>query len=156
MKSRELSRQLQRLASLFDRTQEACGDNVEIRSHWAKYLCILVAGFLENSIEEVYSAFVRKAASESVQNYAVSQLSKIHNPKTNRFLEIAGLFRKSWSEELEQFVNEGGRREAIDSIMQNRHQIAHGQHSGVTIVRVRDYLNKSIEVVEFIENQCGL
>ncbi len=156
MKSRELNAQLQRINSVFDRSREACGDRVEMLAHWAKYLCVLSAGFLENALREIYSEFVQSAASEPVQNYAISRLSKIQNPKTQRFIEVAQSFKKSWGEELAAFVNEEGRREAIDSIMQNRHQIAHGQNSGVTVTRVREYLDKSVGVIEFIEKQCGL
>jgi len=47
-------------------------------------------------------------------------------------------------------------RDAIDAIMANRHLIAHGKDSGISLVRVEQYLKKSIEVVEFIETQCGL
>ncbi len=101
MKSQELGQQLERINSLFERSQEACGDNVEMLSHWAKYLCVLVAGFLENAIEDVYSRFVMSAASEPVQNYAISRLSTIQNPKTGRFIEVAQSFKKSWGEELE-------------------------------------------------------
>ena len=38
--------------------------------------------------------------------------------------------------------------------MNNRHQIVHGKQSGITIARVKQYIEKSIEVVIFIENQC--
>lgn len=156
MKGRELNRQLQRIDALLRRVLEASGSNVELSSHWAKYLCVLAAGFLENAIQDVYSRFVRLSASEPVQAYAISRLDEIKNPKTRRFIEVASSFRRSWGEELGQFVAEDGRREAIDSIMQNRHQIAHGGDSGITVARVRDYLDKSVQVVEFIENQCGL
>ena len=125
-----------------------------MRSHWAKYLCVLVAGFLENAIQELYAHFVRSAASEPVQNYAISRLSAIRNPKMSRFIEVAGAFKRSWAKELEEFAESSGRKDAIDSIMRNRHQIAHGQYSGVTMVRLKDYLDKALEVVEFIERQC--
>lgn len=156
MKSQELKQQLQRLDSLFDRSLAACGDNIEMLSHWAKYLCVLSAGFIENALQDIYSRFVQASASEAVHNYAVSCLSGIRNPKTGRFIEVAGAFKKSWGKELKVFVDQDGRREAIDSIMQNRHQIAHGEDSGVTIARVREYLDKSVNVIEFLENQCGL
>jgi hypothetical protein len=54
---------------------------------------------------------------------------------------------------LEKFIEQEGRKEAIDAIMANRHQIAHGQNSGITVSRVSDYLNKAEEVLEFIEKQ---
>jgi hypothetical protein len=47
-----------------------------------------------------------------------------------------------------------GRKEAIDSIMANRHAIAHGRDSGITVVRVVSYLDKCVEIIEFIEAQC--
>lgn len=56
---------------------------------------------------------------------------------------------------LDVFLDQNGRRDAIDSAMANRHQIAHWGYSGITVARVRDYLDKSIEVIDFIENQCS-
>jgi len=40
--------------------------------------------------------------------------------------------------------------------MNNRHQIAHGKSSGITIARVRSYLDKAEEVLNFIEKQTIL
>ncbi len=125
-----------------------------MRSHWAKYLCILSAGFLENAIEEVYGDFVRVAASKPVADYATSVLSRIQNPNATRFIEVARSFRQDWGVALEAYVNQDGRREAINSIMKNRHEIAHGKYSGITIAQIRDYFDKAVEVVEFIEHQC--
>ncbi len=155
MTSQKLNRQLQAIRSLFDRTDDACSDDLEMRSHWARYLCVLSAGFIENAVREVYGDFTKGSSSPAVANYAVSALSRIRNPKTSRLLEVAGTFKKTWREELEEYVDAEGRREAIDSIMQNRHQIAHGQPSSVTIVRVKDYLTKSVAVIAFMEKQCG-
>jgi hypothetical protein len=59
-------------------------------------------------------------------------------------------------EGLASFLALEGRREAIDAIMANRHLIAHGSNSGITLVRVKEYLSKSVQVIEFIEEQCGV
>jgi len=55
MKSASLARQLQRLNWLIDTTRRASGDQLELHAHWGRYLCVLVAGFLENAIGEIYS-----------------------------------------------------------------------------------------------------
>ncbi len=102
-------------------------------------------------MSEIYIEFVRNAASEPVVNYASVMLRKIQNPKTNRFIEIARCFKRSWGEQLEVYVNEEGRKEAIDSIMANRHLIAHGKYSGITIVRLRQWLDKSVDVLDYVE-----
>jgi hypothetical protein len=154
MKNGELSRQLQSLQSLFKRIDDACGDDIELRSHWAKYLCILCAGFLENALKLVYTDFCNSAASEAVASYANRNLGKLQNPKTAKFIEIATYFKKTWGENLKVFVDDNGRREAIDSIMQNRHSIAHGKTSNITLVGIKEYFKKTIDVIDFIEEQC--
>ncbi|MGA9453625.1 MAG: HEPN domain-containing protein [Verrucomicrobiia bacterium] len=58
--------------------------------------------------------------------------------------------------DLELFLESNGRKDAIDSVMNNRHQIAHGKNSGITIARVRGYLDKAEEVLNFIERQTTL
>ena len=155
MKNREISRQVQRLKALLKRVDEASGGNVELQSHWARYACVLAAGLIENALAEVYSAFVKGAAQAPVAAFATHALGAIQNPKTERFLQTAERFKPSWKTELEEFVSKDGRKDAIDSIMANRHLIAHGTDAGITMARVRSYLDKALEVIEFVEVQTG-
>lgn len=156
MKNVALQKQLQQIRWLINNTQGASAGQLELQSHWGRYLCIMAAGFLENAIGEVYSAFAYQAASKPVAEYVSSVTRSIQNPKAERFLRTAKAFKPEWEKELEKFINENGRKDAIDSIMSNRHRIAHGLPAEITVVRVNQYLEKSIEVLEFIENQCGL
>ena len=155
MKTRELVTQHNRLIDLFKKTEKAAGGDFEAQAHWAKYLCVLSAGFLENALREIYRNYCDRSSSPNVARFMSKVLQKVYNPKASRFLEIAGRFQGSWRESLKQFMEVNGRNYAIDSIMENRHQIAHGKDSGITLVRVKEYLAKSIEVVEFIEKQCN-
>ena len=156
MHNRILNSQIQKLKDLFDRTQEASGYDFEVQSHWARYLCVLSAGFLENALVETFVCFCDSASSDNVSNYARKSLSQIQNPKTKRFIEITTSFNTIWGERLALFVEDNGRKEAVDLIMSNRHRIAHGKNSDISIVRLRQALNKSIEVIEFIETLYGL
>lgn len=154
MNNRELTRQVQTLKALIGKTEIVSGGDIEAQSHWAKYVCVLAAGFLENALAEVYADFCRRAASHAVANFASTALGRIHNPKTQAFIEVTQSFNKSWAENLEVFIRDDGRREAINSIMANRHLIAHGRDSGITMARVKEYFSKSLDVIEFIEQQC--
>lgn len=156
MKIASLARQLQRLNWLIDNSRRASGDQLELYAHWGRYLCILVAGFLENAIGEIYSEYARRAASEPVAKYVSSAVLRIQNPRAQRFVETASAFKREWGEELEKFLDENGRKDAIDAIMANRHLIAHGRDAGITVVRVKEYLDKCVQALEFIEMQCGL
>ena len=156
MHNRKLNSQLQRLRSLIERTAAASDGDLELQGHWGCYLCILVAGFLENAIGEIYAEFAHNVGSEPVANFVAKRVLRIQNPKAQRFIETAGTFKKEWANDLGVFLDQEGRKDAIDGIMNNRHLIAHGQSAGISVVRVKDYLDKCIEVVDFIENQCGL
>jgi hypothetical protein len=114
----------------------------------------LLAGFLENAIVEIYGDFAKSAASEPVTRFANVSLRRIQNPNADRFVQTASSFNDPWGATLSAFLDENGRRDAIDSIMANRHHIAHGRYSGITIARVKSFLDRSLEVLEFVEKQC--
>jgi len=155
MKNRELSRQLQILKNLFDKVDDVTDGDIEIISHWAKYLCVLSAGFLENSLVEVYAYFSTKSSSPHVASFTRTALSRIQNPNSTRFVETANSFNKRWGENLEIFLDDNGRKEAINNIMANRHKIVHGKNSDISFHRIHEYFAKAIEVIEFIEKQCS-
>ncbi|MBO3711987.1 MAG: hypothetical protein J5X22_16310 [Candidatus Accumulibacter sp.] len=156
MRSRQLLSQKQRLEWLIKQASTFRGDQLELQAHWARYLCVLAAGFLENSLSEVYSRYAKGCANAQVANYVEAVLAKVQNPKSDKFLDTARAFDRSWEEDLRAFILENGRKDAIDAIMANRHQIAHGKDSGISLARIQQYLEKSIEVIEYIEDQCGV
>ena len=155
MRNGELTRQIAAIRLLIKNSSAATAADLELQAHWARYACVLAAGLLENSIVDLYSDFVRRNAQKPVADYAEVQISKIQNPKTSRFVEVARSFKSAWADDLEKFVEQSGRKEAIDAIMANRHQIVHGKDSNITVARVSSYLDKAEEVLVFIENQLS-
>jgi len=152
MKNGEIWRQLQRLRSLMERAAKTTKD-IELLAHWARYFCVLTAGLIENALKEIYLEYVSRTASGPVASYARSRITTIQNPNAEKFLEVARSFDPSWAAELEGFMDDNGRKDAIDSIMNIRHQIAHGKNAGITYTQISDYLKSAIEVIEFIESQ---
>lgn len=117
---------------------------------------MLVAGFLENSLGEIYSEYARRGANESVAKYASSAILRIQNPRAQRFVETANAFNSEWGNALEIFLKTGGRKDAVDAIINNRNLITHGRDVGITVVSVKQYLEKCVEVIKFLEKQCGI
>lgn len=153
MKNAEIARQLSAIRALIKKSSAASAADLELQAHWARYACVLAAGLLQNSVVILYSNFVGLKAQKPVADYATVQIAKVQNPNAKRFIDISRSFKASWADDLEKFVEQGGRKEAIDAIMANRHLIAHGKNSGITVAMVSDYLNKAEEVLEFIEKQ---
>ena len=108
---------------------------------------------MENAIANVYGDFVKTSASKSVSDFASKHLEKVRNPKAEKFLEIARSFNPTWAEDLGRFMSEDNRKDALDSIMNNRNLIAHGRSTSISIGRVNEYFLKCIELVDFIETQ---
>lgn len=154
MQNREISRQIQKLDGLFKLTKEIADSDGSIQGHWARYLCILVSGFVENALKELYSDYIEKCSSPAVASYAIRNLLTLNNPKAEKVQQLALSFKEDWGKELDEFMSKNGRKDAIDSVMNNRHQIAHGKEIGITIHNLRQYFDKIIEVIKKIEEQC--
>lgn len=155
MYSPNLASRLDSLKSILDNTEAATSGNIELIGHWGRYICILTAGFLEIALRELYSEFAKSSSSPQVARFASQVLARISNPKAWRFVETAKSFDPGWADELKGFLDADGgrRRDSIDSIMNNRNQIAHGGNAQVSVGRIREHLPNCIQVIEFIECQ---
>jgi len=128
-----------------------------MQSHWARYICVLSAGFVENSVRDIYGQYVKKNSySSPVIRYATKQLDGIQNPRPDKLVKIAASFEPVWGRELELYLAYNFRSDAVNTIMSNRHLIAHGRSSNITVGQISQYLRRVVEVAEFMETQCGL
>ena len=158
MKTIELARQVASLRQLIKRVgHDPSTKGLEMQAHWARYLCVLTSGFVENIARSLYGEYTAKNSySAAVVRYAKKQLDGIQNPRPNRLVEIAATFDPTWGRDLDAYLALEYRSEAINAIMSNRHLIAHGRSSNITVGQVSLYLSKIIEVGEYIEAQCQL
>ena len=157
MKNFALQKEAERIKSLIKKFEifTEKGD-FEGQSDWAKYICVIVAGYMELVIKELYSDYSKSQVSAPVARFISATLQKVQNPRSDKFIEFAGRFSADWGTELETYLNDNGRKEAIESIMTNRHNIAHGKSrsTNITAGAVSAYFEKCLEVANFIEQQC--
>jgi RiboL-PSP-HEPN len=153
MKNEDVFRYKQQLDDLFIKISILPEDS-EIRSHWARYLCIRVSGFLEVSVRSIYSQYAKDKSAPFVANYIEKQLSNFQNPNMEKILNIVRSFNPLWAESLGRSV-EGEIKDAIDSIVAVRHKVAHGDNVGITYVKIKKYYEITIKLVELLEKQCN-
>ena len=158
MKSVELDRQAAALRQLIKRVgHDPTTRALEMQGHWARYICVLSAGYVENSVREIYGCYIKKNSySPAVIRYAIKQLDGVQNPRPEKLVKIAAAFDLAWGRDLDIYLNQNYRSDAVNSIMSNRHLIAHGRSSNITVGQVSLYLGKVVEIAEFMETQCGL
>lgn len=153
MQNPELVRQHAKLRSLIRRAGHAGLNDIELQAHWARYLCVLVAGFIENSLRLTFGSFVKTSSSPKITRYVETRLKRLQNPNSQKIIELTQSFDDAWGKALSAFLEDNSRKDAIDGIMSNRHLVAHGRDSGITVARIEQYLMRVVETVEFLETQ---
>ena len=149
----EITRQRQRLDELFQKAKNL--PDPEVQSHWSRYLCVLVSGFLVNSVRITYTEYARRRADVLVADFVESRLRQFQNPKMGSILELAGGFSQEWRQRLENDTS-GQLCESVNSIVGNRHKIAHGESVGLTLHTLIQYYKDALRVVDLLRQQCGL
>ena len=153
----ELKKQSDKILSLIETAETIFEEDDEMRSHFAKYVCVLCSGFLENSIHALYVEYIkRETTSNPIISFSIATLHKIQNPRADKFREIAKSFNAAWEEPLKSFMMVDDRASAINYIMADRHKIAHGKDSDITLSRIKQHHLKTLEIINYIEGQCGL
>lgn len=130
-------------------------ESPELQSHHAKYLAVLVSGYLEQAIKELMLGYASNLSNESILRYITNTWPSSKNMRTGAINEILGHFNQSWSERFTDWLNQDdSRKNDINSIVKWRNSIAHGEESnttGVTLNSVSQKFGTATELVSFIE-----
>lgn len=148
----EINRLKQKLDSTFSRVN-SLGDNLELRSDFAKYLCILVSGYLEKSLVEIVQDHARGCGAPTLQRFVEQQTKRFTNANSHKILELLGSFNQDWRNQIDQFLKDD-LKDAVDSIVALRNAIAHGNSVGLTYQRISDYYGRVQTVIEKIADLC--
>jgi len=139
----------QRLDALFEKGASLT-DDYELLANWAKYLCVLVSGFVEESVRLLILKYVESRASPDIQHFVGHKVRMFQNAKMSNILTLLEHFSNEFRLRVET-ATEGDLKDAIDSVVQNRHQIAHGRFIGITFVTIKDYYRRVLTVIEILE-----
>jgi RiboL-PSP-HEPN len=146
MKPLEVHKFESRLDELFNKTGVVT--DAQAQSHWARYLCVLVSGYIETSVRETVSQYTRNRASPTVLNYVDSQLAWFQNPKIDKINQLLHAFDPTIAAKIGAL--DDATRNAVDSVVNNRHQIAHGRDLGIGAVTIKNYYTEVKKFVEFL------
>lgn len=153
MANKEVVRYQNRLDHLFTQIR-AFDYEPEVQAHWARYLCVLVSGYLETSVRAILSEYVRDKAHENIARFVSEKLDDLRNPKMGKILDLVRAFNLKWGADLEA-ATKGRLWSVVDSIVDNRNHIAHGQHSGISYALIKQYYEDAKKVVEVLDSLCS-
>ena len=149
----EVSRLKQRLDSTFKRANNI-GQDAELQSDFARYLCVLVSGYIEKALIELVLEHARQRGAPTLQRFVEQQTTKrFNNPNASRVQELLGSFDTGWQKELEKFLIDE-RKDAVDSIVALRNAIAHGGSVTITYRRIREYYKHAQHLIDRVKQLC--
>lgn len=155
MKTPYLQAWFARLDAALSKAQAAAKGDHELENFLASYLVVLISGAYEDCIEYLLGQRAGKSNDPELQNYIQIALDRsFRNPRFQRIKEVLQDFSGTYADALERKVDIKA-REAIDSIVTNRHAVSHGKTSTVTLRDVEDYFNRSRPIFEALEEILG-
>lgn len=124
----------------------------ELGGHWGRYACLLSAGYFEVALRLVIQKRVENKATPEIQRFVLQGMEAIQNPKAERFCKVIRSFSAEWGDQLDRyFVDNAEVKEAIDSLMANRHLIAHGKPCSISVGRVSTYFKSADKVIDYLD-----
>ncbi len=150
----QLTTMKQRLDAAFERIDTISSDNLELRADYARYLCVLVSGYIETSISYIIREHASRNGSLTLQKYIGKRMEKFTNANPQKIIDLLGSFNDEWQMEITKYFHNDDRKTAINTIISNRHRIAHGQSSHITIHEIRSYYEEAQKVVAKTQTLC--
>ena len=134
------------LDSAFTRVAGTAGD-IELQAHFARYLCVLVSGYVEQCVQDILADFATHGPPR-LSRYVARTVAR-QNVNTEVLMQIVENFDADWRDRLAEFV-QGERKAALDSVVINRHNIAHGRPSSISYVQVSEYYERIKEIIDYL------
>ncbi len=125
----------------------------EVLSHWAKYLCVLTSGFIENSLRMILQNYAVQHSNQPVATFVSARVEGLTNLNDERIAQLLGSFSPTWREAF-LTMRSSEQKDAIDSVLANRHLIAHGRPVSLTLARMKQYYSEISKVMKIIDEDC--
>ena len=142
----------QRLDVTFERAK-GVGRDTELQSDFARYLCVLVSGYIEKAVVELVLEHARKTGAPTLQRFVERRTKSFTNPKASHIQELLGSFDPGWQQDLSKFLVDE-RKDAVDSVVDQRNTIAHGGSVGLTYSRISEYYRQAQHVIDRVAELC--
>lgn len=148
----EVKRLKQRLDATFSRLG-GVGTDLEVQSDFARYLCVLVSGYLEKAISELVVQHARRTGAPPLQRFVDQRTKTFTDAKAQKINDLLGDFDPEWRTLMEEHLA-GDLKDAVDGVVNLRNKISHGESVGVTYATISDYYSRVQKVVDYVAELC--
>lgn len=145
---REVDRLRKRLDATFARASSLSADP-ELQADFAKYLCVLVSGYLESALVALLVAYAERRSAPEVTSFVERQLGPWTSPRADKIIDLLGAFQQDWRDDLAQFLVDQ-RKDSVNSLVALRHKIAHGESVGTSLSQIRQHYATINQLVDHV------
>src|SRR5579885_3634067 len=103
--------------------------------------------------DDLLKIYADKRAEPCISRFVCRRLKELQNPKAEKIENILSEFSPELKDDLRKFWCKNGIRDHVDSVVANRHLIAHGQSFEVSMSRVSDWHRSIKRVMDFFEEK---
>ena len=129
-----------------------CQTDDELKSHLANLLCVRISGLIENYLKSRISDYSDKKVPKQISRYLSLKFADITNLKESKLHDVLGQFSGEWQSGFDTFIkNNQQLKSSLDSIITNRHNIAHGKHVSLTLKTVKQYYEDVQKVIKELD-----
>lgn len=145
---REVHRLRGRLDATFSRAPDSNADP-EFQADFAKYLCVLVSGYLESALCALLLGLAQRRSAPEIASFVEHQLNPWTNPKANKIIALFGSFDQEWKNDLTDYLVDQ-KKDSINSLVALRNQIAHGESVGASLSQIKSHYDVINEVINHV------
>jgi hypothetical protein len=113
-----------------------------------------MSGYIEDCVKELLSGYTNERSPTTVFNYVSAQLKYFRTADTENIGDLVSKFDKAWLISFTAFLT-AERRDAVNSVVGNRHRIAHGLDVGVTMSQLSQWYPRVNEVIDHLMGLCN-
>lgn len=127
-------------------------DDDEIKSSLIKLFCVRVSGLLEVFLKTRISEYSNGKVPKEINRFLTSKFKDITNLKTSKLQEVLTAFSTEWAKKFTDYIEKNEQiKTSLDSIIAQRHSIAHGQSSNLGEIVMNQYYDDIKQVVCFLD-----
>jgi hypothetical protein len=143
----QLEGRIQRLLATIPDVQDD-----ELRAELTKHLCVLSSGLLEVSCRDILNRYISRRAAPEVRRFVSTRLLEFQSAKVRNVVDLLQAFDPHQADKWRSSLSDE-QADSIDSIVNNRHQIAHGRSIGLSFSVFLRYHQSAGYAVDLLERQ---
>lgn len=153
MKSDEMQRLRDRIYRLIELADES--EAPEVKTDMACFACVLTSAMIEVACRQYVGKFVEKRASPQVIGFVERKLYFFQNPSMDNIDELLRAFDSKIADDFRDAIGDEG-VDAINSVVNNKNQLAHGKGVGLGLATMKRYFNDVILSITRLANILGV